>query len=303
MSATRETRVFRFGVFELEEASGELRKQGRRLRLQGQPGQVLLMLVERSGEVVSREELRLRLWAEGTYVDFDHGLNTAINKLREALSDPASNPRFIETIPKRGYRFIAPVEVASPPGMAQILVPPEAAGSSPLSSAASITGADPSSDSAASSAKILDHILTPPEAMPRPPHALVRTLFLLIQLMYLCFYTISLARLGAVEQIVAGMAAYSRQIFILLVVTAAVGIPGRLYLIAAVAFRAPGAEENYRKLFSVLLLLDALWALAPFLLWRQIGPGLALGATAALLYLPFAQRSLILMGAGRVHGE
>lgn len=100
----------RFGAYQANPATGELYKHGIRLRLQEQPFQVLLMLLERPGEVVSREELRRRLWAETTFVDFDHCLNIAMNKLREALNDSPENPRFIETLPKRGYRFLAPVE-------------------------------------------------------------------------------------------------------------------------------------------------------------------------------------------------
>src|ERR1700689_1641526 len=103
-------RLFRFGVFEVDTASGELRKSGVRLRLQDQPFQVLVLLLARAGEIVTREELRQKLWPADTFVDFDHGLNTAVNKLREALGDSASSPRFIETLARRGYRFIAPVQ-------------------------------------------------------------------------------------------------------------------------------------------------------------------------------------------------
>ena len=101
---------FRFGVFQADPRTGELYKHGIRLKLQEQPFQVLLMLLERPGDVFSREELRQRLWAANTFVDFDHSLNIAMNKLRETLADSPENPRFIETLPKRGYRFIAPVE-------------------------------------------------------------------------------------------------------------------------------------------------------------------------------------------------
>ena len=90
--------------------AGELRKHGVRIRLQTQPFQILGMLLERPGEVVTREELRQALWAGDTFVDFDHGLNNAINRLRETLGDSAESPRFVETLPRRGYRFIAPVE-------------------------------------------------------------------------------------------------------------------------------------------------------------------------------------------------
>ena len=98
-----------FGVFELDLRAGELRKRGLRVRLQQQPFQVLAMLLERAGEVVGREELQKRLWPADTFVDFDHGLNKAINKIREALGDSAESPRFVETVARRGYRFIADV--------------------------------------------------------------------------------------------------------------------------------------------------------------------------------------------------
>ena len=102
----------RFGVFELDLRAGELRKHGLRVRLQEQPFQVLAMLLEHPGEVVTREELQKKLWPADTFVDFDHGLNKAINKLREALGDSAESPRFVETVARRGYRFLAEVKVA-----------------------------------------------------------------------------------------------------------------------------------------------------------------------------------------------
>src|SRR5579862_6170583 len=104
-------RSVRFGVFELDLRAGELTKRGRRIRLQGQPFLLLITLLKQRGEVVTREELRRTLWPEDTFVDFDHRLGSAANKLREALGDSATNPRFIETLPRRGYRFIAPYEL------------------------------------------------------------------------------------------------------------------------------------------------------------------------------------------------
>ena len=102
----------RFEVFEVDLQSGELRRQGVKIKLQEQPFQVLVMLLVRPGEVVTREELQRKLWPADTFVDFDRGLNKAINRLREALGDDADSPRFIETLPRRGYRFIAPVKTA-----------------------------------------------------------------------------------------------------------------------------------------------------------------------------------------------
>jgi len=111
--STRASHAIRFGVFEVDLRSGELRKSGVKIRLQEQPLQVLAMLLEHPGEVVTREELQKKLWSTDTFVDFEHGLNKAINKIREALGDSADNPRFIETLPRRGYRFIYPVDVGA----------------------------------------------------------------------------------------------------------------------------------------------------------------------------------------------
>lgn len=110
----KSARVLRFGVFEVDADTAELRKQGMRIRLQEQPSQLLLMLLERPGEVVSREEICRKLWPADTFVDFDQSLGTALRKLRQALGDDAETPRYIETIPKRGFRFLAPVERISP---------------------------------------------------------------------------------------------------------------------------------------------------------------------------------------------
>ncbi len=109
---SRSAGLVRFGVFELDRRSGELRKAGVRINLQEQALQVLTSLLERPGDLVARDELRRRLWPNGTFVDFEHGLNAVINRLRETLGDSADSPRFIQTVPRRGYRFIAPVEGA-----------------------------------------------------------------------------------------------------------------------------------------------------------------------------------------------
>src|SRR3954447_17364604 len=115
--------VVRFGVFEADLARAELRKKGLRIRLQEQPFQVLVALLERPGEVVSREDLIRRLWADGTVVDFDRGLNAAVNRLRQALSDSADVPRYVETAARRGYRFIGPIENSVETGPPSVPLP------------------------------------------------------------------------------------------------------------------------------------------------------------------------------------
>ena len=102
--------IVRFGAFEVDVRNFELRKFGVRIKLREQPFRILVLLLRRNGRVVSREDLREELWPGGTFVDFDHSINTAMQKLRRALNDSALNPRFVRTVPRRGYRFIAPVD-------------------------------------------------------------------------------------------------------------------------------------------------------------------------------------------------
>jgi cholera toxin transcriptional activator len=277
-----QNRLFRFGIYELDGGTGELRKDGKsRPRLQGQPLEVFLQLLARPGEVVTREELRQRLWPADTFVDYDHSLNTAVNKLREALNDSADNPRFIQTIPRRGYRFIASMEpVDGAPGSGKPAETP-----SPVVAAAS------ENESRAG-------MLSDPRELPSVPRSMVRLLFSLIQVMYLCFYVISLASAHRIELLLFQELQHPAWIFVPMLVTASVGIPVRLYLLSASLFGYSGLTSRFLKLFPALFLLDELWALAPFLLVDQMGVGLALAATAALLYVPFSQRSLLLMGEG-----
>src|SRR5262245_16281086 len=136
--------VYRFGVFEVDGRAGEVRKQGRPLKLRGRPIDILLLLLARRGDVVTRDELRGQLWPVDTFVDFDHGLNSAMNRLRDGLGDSAENPRFIETLPKKGYRFIAPIEVVEPAAAvaavatgAAVVLPPATVAAAPAALSAS----------------------------------------------------------------------------------------------------------------------------------------------------------------------
>lgn len=115
--------VIQFGIFEADLRTGELRRNGAKVRLQEQPFQILAMLLDRRGEVVTREELRTRLWPVDTFVDFDHSLNAAVRRLRDALGDSAENPRFVETVARRGYRFLAPVNGPAPAVIPEIATP------------------------------------------------------------------------------------------------------------------------------------------------------------------------------------
>ena len=262
-------RIVRFGIFEANLALGELRKNGAKIRLQEQPFQVLAVLLERPGEVVTREGLRTRLWNAETFVDFDHSLNTAINKLRDALDDSAANPRFVETLAKRGYRFIAPVRFEDARG----------------TNGAGVNGSE----------TVL--VQKPLSDLPAVNRAWVRFLFGLIQIMYLVFYVLALIRLDEVG-ITAGLnlaPLRAETITTVVLLTAAVGIPLRLYCLSGVAFDHLRLGEKFLRIFPGVLLLDLLWALAPFLILHVIGVGGAVAATAALLYVPFGERTLIRM--------
>ena len=282
----RDTRVFRIGIYELIAETGELRKNGRpQSRLQAQPLQLLLLLLERPAEVITRDELRERIWPANTFVDFDHGVNTAINKLRSAFGDSASNSRFIQTLPRVGYRFVAPVEVADGlTGQKPIHIPQ-----------ALPNGQGEPEDDFASANDRPGGILSHPADLPETPHAVTRGLFVALQVMYLAFYVAALANFPQLQTILAGLTRYTRTVFFVIVLTAVAGVPLRLYLLSASAFRYRRLAESFLKLFPCVLLLDELWALAPFLIAQYIGTGLALAATAALVYAPFAQRSLLLM--------
>jgi DNA-binding winged helix-turn-helix (wHTH) protein len=210
---------YKFEEFEADLRAAELRKNGNRLKLQMQPFQVLVALLERPKEVVTREELRQRLWPQDTFVDFDHGLNTAMVKLRDVLGDSASKPKFIETIAKRGYRFLGTAEVISDqpaPRERQESVQPEVGAATIGNPNLQPTSLPSETDS----------------ALPRASRNTARLLFTLTQIMYLIFYLSALfswentykacfntwGRAGATA-------------FVVYLATSMVGIAVRLYLI------------------------------------------------------------------------
>jgi cholera toxin transcriptional activator len=289
----RERQIFRFGVFEFDGETGELRKEGKAVpRLREQSQRILMMLLERPREPVTRDELRERLWSSDTFVDFDHGLNAAVNQLRNALGDAAANPRFIQTLPRRGYQFIAPVEIVTD-------MPGAAGATEKARDTGGVGEVGTKDDSLPGSSSVLSDA----REMPAISRGVVRILFALIQVMYLTFYVLALAQLRAVEAVLADFGKFERMILVVLFVTAAIGIPVRLYLLTAAAFNYGGLKVKFLRLFPLLFPLDELWALAPFLIVEVTGIGLAIGMTAALLYVPFAQRSLLLMGFSAAEGQ
>ena len=288
MTDTRPARRYRFGVFEVDSTTGELRRKGVRVKLHSQPFQVLFMLLERPGEMLTREEICRELWPDGTFVDYEHGVNSAVNRLREALGDKASNPRFVETLARRGYRFLAPVERIAPD-----------------EEASTATAAVPGFGGATCRFRrrrepgFLDRVLAAPEDLPK-------------SLAFRGADTLRSAA-GHVPGLLCRGTGQSGgdQRTLLTAAVCHAGIhrhdrDGRApdsgpYLPAcAVLFHAPGMREKFLKIWPFLLLLDGLWSLAPFLLLHHINYGLALACMTLLVYSPFAQRSLILMGAGGV---
>lgn len=250
------TPTLRFGVFEADLLTGELRKNGRKIRLQEQPFQVLTILAQRPGELVTREELVKALWPEGTFVDYDHSLNTAVNKLREVLGDSAASPRFIETLPRRGYRFLAELQRVTAPATAEPVA----------------------------------------DRLPTPHRGLVRTLFALAQLMYLGFYVASLVNLEEIHGILkTWIGTGADPVAGALIVTALCGIPLRFFLLTAVSFDYRMFGRKYARLYPLLVALDWFWGLSALLMAPRIGAGWSLAVAAALLYLAFGQRTLVQM--------
>jgi DNA-binding winged helix-turn-helix (wHTH) protein len=307
---SRVARRYRFGLFEADASTGELRRQGMRVKINAQPFQLLCILLERPGELVTREEIARTLWPDGMFVDFEHGVNSAVNRIREALGDAASSPRFVETLARRGYRFVAPVElVASVDRTAGLADGKAVSSEQPAAQSAEISpriSAEPDPGAGSDTGIGRDStlgggILATPEELPTVSHPVVQTLFILFQAMYLAFYIGALANLAEIDGLLSDLLSppwRATIVFDVLIVTAAILIPVRAFVLTATVFRAPAFAQKFLKLWPFLLLFDELWSLAPFLLLHHINFGLALACTTLLVYSPFAQRSLVLMGAG-----
>jgi DNA-binding winged helix-turn-helix (wHTH) protein len=265
------SKVVRFDNFELDVEAGELRKHGRRIRLQDQPARLLVLLVTRAGELVTRSEIQKALWGDDEFVEFDHAINTAMRKIREVLNDDAEKPRLIETLPRKGYRFIAAVKNASKPSES----PQEAVVEKPVENTPP----------------------PPPQAVP-PQFALPRTpawtLFVMIQIGYLSIYCAALYYMPNLDDALAAAGFVPVWLtFPAVLVTAMCGIAVRLYLLSAVGWQHPDGGVKFQRLFPCLVVLDALWAASPLLAARAIGVGIALAGVAGMAYLPFSQRTLI----------
>ena len=262
--------VVRFAEYEADLRSGELSRQGHRLKLQEKPFHVLAALLARPGELVTREELRQSLWPADTFVDFEHGLNTAVNKVREALRDSANNPRFIETLPRRGYRFIGHVDSTQ----------------SQIEKAESIaeTGQAPS-------------LASDTSELPTAPRPAARGLLFLIELAYLTSYIAALHHLIWVRMLAKFSFGPVRAVTIAssIILLCAMGLPIRFYLSFALAFDYHLLGEKFRRLFPLLLLIDILWSAMTLFVIPKIGLGFGFALLVLAIYSPFAQRTLVRM--------
>ncbi|MGH9589671.1 MAG: winged helix-turn-helix domain-containing protein [Terracidiphilus sp.] len=292
MADPHPARSYRFGAFEADAATGELRRQGIRIKLNTQPFQLLILLLDRSGELLTRDQIARELWPDGTFVDYEHGVNSAINRIREALGDTATNPRFVETLARRGYRFVAAVERI---GTEHATSTTQLSTSLPAQPAAATPDPEPDFGLGAG-------ILASPQELPKAPFPVVQTLFVLFQLMYLGFYVGALANLAEIEDLLSVFPWATIAVGVI-VVTSGILIAVRAYIICLALFHAPGARRKFLKIWPGLLALDELWALSPFLLMHHINFGLALACMALLAYSPFVQRSLVLMGAAGTRRE
>jgi len=303
----------RFESFELDLKTRELRKDGRLIKLQDQPGKLLALLACRAGELVTRVEIEKALWHEDEFVEFEHAVNTAMRKIRVALGDDLEKPRFIETLPRKGYRFIAAVETcaaAESPARADDEASQTGKGLGNKTPTRSSSAGQASEDKAAvanalpaeEASEVTSFQTTSLSAtttaaaetsfsMPRP---MARLLFLAVQGGYLAMYCAALYKAEAVREVLArvfgGPAAIVEP---LVIIVAMCGIAVRLYLLSSVGLNHPAAGVKFQRLFPALFVLDTAWAVSPLLLVHKIGYGLALGSIAPLAYLPFSQRTLV----------
>ena len=264
----------RFESFELDCTTGELFKDGGRLKLQDQPARLLILLVSRAGMLVSRDEIQEALWQEGQFVEFEHAINVAVKKIREALNDDPLKPRILETLPRKGYRFIASVE---------------AVGSKVASVAVEASAVLPQPEVEPVHAIMEDEETLEREfALPAIP---ARILFLVVQAMYLTVYCLALVDMYDVASVLG--AAGVGWLATPLLVGAAGSIPVRLYLIFTVGLGHPAAGLKYRRMLPYLMPWDWIWAPSPFLAVHTIGPEWALVLSAVLVYPPISQLILV----------
>jgi cholera toxin transcriptional activator len=253
--------LLRFERFELDLTTGELHKEGTRVPLQEQPTRLLAFLANRPGELVTREEIHRELWKDGEFVEFEHGVNTAIHKIRVALEDTSESPRIIQTIPRKGYKFIAE------------LVRTEITTTQPVDRPVS---------------KSKGEFVLPLSL------GVSRALFLLAQVPYVASYLAAFYNIDSLDRALQRTFDFIPVEYSLpgLLVLALLGLTVRVYLIGLVGWGHTEAGPRYRRLFPYLLPLDALWAATPLLVQRA-GPLVSLAGLILMAWLIFGQRTLM----------
>jgi DNA-binding winged helix-turn-helix (wHTH) protein len=267
----KQTRI-RFEAFELNLYTGELSKAGNRVLLQDQPTRLLTLLANRPGELVTRDEIQRELWKDGEFVEFEHAVNTAIRKIRVALEDTTDSPRIIETLPRKGYRFIAPVDVLEFGNSTEHTIPNPANGHAPS-----------------------NHVSAAEESFVLPISTTsARMLFLLAQIPYVASYLAVFYHWNNLDEALIRAflivpVDYSR---FCLQMMALIGFAVRIYLIGLVAWGHTDSGPRYRKLFPFLLALDGLWAATPLLV-QTAGPLIPWAGLILMGWLVFGQRTLM----------
>lgn len=265
------TSRIRFEAFELDLHTGELRKEGNRVQLQDQPTRLLTLLANHPGELITRDEIQRQLWKDGEFVEFEHAVNTAIRKIRVALEDNTDSPRIIETLPRKGYRFIATVDV--------------------LETAPEVRS--PSPEVAASPSRVLiendgDSFVLPISV------TWSRILFLLAQVPYVASYLAIFYYWDDLDTALINTfsipVTWSRPSLLIL---ALVGFSVRIYLVGLVGWGHTDAGPRYRKLFPFLLVIDGLWAATPLLVHESFGPLISWAGLILMGWLVFGQRTLM----------
>ncbi|HUI42898.1 MAG TPA: winged helix-turn-helix domain-containing protein [Terriglobia bacterium] len=270
--------IIQFDEFELDLGRYELRRGGQALRLEKVPMELLILLAERQGQLATREEIIQKLWGDEVFVDTRQGINTAVRKLRLALRDDPDEPRIVQTVFGKGYRLVAPVTLVG----AALRSSSEGAAEPP--SVATLPGEQPTPKAEA----IAVAASNPGPVNPR----LARSLFLLTQTGYLALYAAAFVYFPNIRRL-----GLPQSLMWVTLVTGLVGAAVRLYLVSAVGFNFTGSRRLFRQLFPGILVLDALWAAAPLLLFNRLGE-LTLLFVAALAFLPFSQRTLMLWSYG-----
>jgi DNA-binding winged helix-turn-helix (wHTH) protein len=283
--------IIKFDEFEVDLGRYELRRRGRAIKLEKIPMELLILLAQREGQLVTREEITRKLWGDDVFVDTRQGINTAIRKIRLALRDDPDEPRILQTVVGKGYRLnpLAPARTSVSLTMAD-----------PTRGVYLKTGVPAAeavvSDAQESSTDLLVSASGPNRAEGRPiSPALARGLFLLIQAGYLALYAYAFRNFGGIQRLglppaIPGLA----------LIAGLAGAATRLYLISAVVFDFAGSGRLFRQIFPGLLALDTLWAASPLLLYNRLGE-VTLLFVACLAFLPFSQRTLMLCayGSGR----